>query len=214
MTAPLWAVCLLCTTVLTLLLVRDGALPAEAEAAGEAPPQPPRRLLLLHGLLFLAGLLAVMKALDWRLVLGITVLALLLLDRRGFRGADYGLLASFVCFFVLVGNLARLPAVSGLVSRLLEGRVMAVSALLSQIISNVPAAAMLASFTEDWQGLLLGVNIGGLGTLIASMASLISYRQYCLSGAPGRGRYLAVFSGINFGLLALLLAGAAILRGL
>lgn len=128
----------------------------------------PRRLLLLHGLLFLAGLLAVMKALDWRLVLGITVLALLLLDRRGFRGADYGLLASFVCFFVLVGNLARLPAVSGLVSRLLEGRVMAVSALLSQIISNVPAAAMLASFTEDWQGLLLGVNIGGLGTLIAS----------------------------------------------
>lgn len=213
-TAPLWAVCLLCTTVLTLLLVRDGALPAEAEAAGEAPPQPPRRLLLLHGLLFLAGLLAVMKALDWRLVLGITVLALLLLDRRGFRGADYGLLASFVCFFVLVGNLARLPAVSGLVSRLLEGRVMTVSALLSQIISNVPAAAMLASFTEDWQGLLLGVNIGGLGTLIASMASLISYRQYCLSGAPGRGRYLAVFSGINFGLLALLLAGAAILRGL
>lgn len=213
-TAPLWAVCLLCTTVLTLLLVKDGSLPAPSREEGGERPRLPQRPLILHSLLFLAGLLAVVKLLDWRLVLGITVLALLLLDRRGFRGADYGLLASFVCFFVLVGNLARLPAVSGLVSRLLEGRVMTVSALLSQIISNVPAAAMLASFTEDWRGLLLGVNLGGLGTLVASMASLISYRQYCLSGAPGRGRYLAVFSGVNFGLLALLLAGAAALRGL
>ena len=82
------------------------------------------------------------------------------------------------------------------------------SAALSQVISIVPAATMLASFTEDWRGLLTGVNLGGLGTLIASMASLITYRLYCARTQAKRGAFFAAFSAVNFGLLAVLLAAA------
>ncbi len=115
------------------------------------------------------------------------------------------LLLTFVCFFVFVGNLSRLDAVRSFASGLLRGREVAVGALLSQIISTVPAATMLAPFTDNARGLILGVNIGGLGTMIASMASLISYRFYCLRPKPQKGRYFAVFSAVNFALLPALL---------
>ena len=199
---PLGLLCLALVTGLTLLLVRGGAVPAaRANDTLSATPF----ALLRYSLLFALGLLTVMRTLDWRICLGVSALLLLVFDRPLFRCVDWSLLASFVCFFVLVGNLARIEAVRGLIESLLLGREYRTAALLSQVISNVPAATMLSGFTTDWRALLLGVNVGGLGTPIASMASLITLRFYSSAPAPG-GRYLAVFSAVNFALLALLLA--------
>ena len=118
---------------------------------------------------------------------------------------DYALLATFVCFFVFVGNISRIEAVRELISGMMQGRELLVSALLSQVISNVPAAVMLANFTQEGMLLLLGVDIGGFGTLIASLASLISFQLYRKDPAAKSGRFLLVFSVINFTMLALLL---------
>ena len=97
------------------------------------------------------------------------------------------------------------------ISGLLEGRELAVSALVSQVISNVPAALMLSGFTANWRGLLAGTNIGGLGTLIASMASLISFRLYARSEGAKTGRYFAAFTFWNFAALLVMLAAGLLL---
>ena len=170
----------------------------------EEPPLPAFRLGEYAVLLILC-LLTVFGILDWRLTLAAVVVTLLLCDRSLLSAVDYGLLLTFVCFFIFVGNLGRCAFVANLLEKLLTGRERLISALVSQVISNVPAAAMLAPFTDNARGLILGTNIGGLGTPVASMASLISYKLYAASEAPEKGRYLRFFSVINFGLLALLL---------
>ena len=119
---------------------------------------------------------------------------------------DYSLLATFLCFFIFVGNIARIGAVNEFFSNIMKGRELLVSAALSQVISNVPAAMMLSGFTDNGTQLMLGVNIGGLGTLIASLASLISFQFYRKSEGADSIRYIAVFSVINFGMLIILLA--------
>ena len=201
---PLWALSLLLTVLLTRWLCRGGrALPAPA---AETPvPAPPAARCAEYAALFALCLLTVFGALDWRLCLALVAAALLLCDRPLLARVDYGLLLTFVCFFVFVGNLGRCAPVAAFLEALLRGREELVSALVSQVVSNVPAAAMLAPFTDSARGLLLGTNIGGLGTPVASMASLISWKLYCAGEAPQRGRYLAFFSAVNFSLLALLL---------
>ena len=111
------------------------------------------------------------------LILACTLAGLLLFNRSLLKKADYGLLATFVFFFLFIGNIGKLPAVADLLGRMLAGRELWISVLACQVISNVPAALLLSGFTSDWSGLLIGTNLGGLGTLIASMASLISYKQ-------------------------------------
>ena len=132
------------------------------------------------------------------------VLVLLILDRKILLQADFMLLLTFLAFFVFAGNLARIDAVDRLLRRLLEGRVYLTSLLASQVISNVPAALLLSGFTEDARSLLLGVNIGGLGTPIASLASLISMKLYAHSDHALTGRYLAEFTAGNLAFLLLL----------
>lgn len=160
------------------------------------------------GVLFALCLAAVLRILpDWALLAASVVLTLGF-DRRVLAKVDYALLATFVCFFVFVGNIARIDTVRVILSSVLEGRELLVGAVLSQGISNVPAAVMLAGFTEHGAPLLLGVNIGGLGTIIASLASLISFQLYRSAKGADAGRYMAVFSAVNFTLLAVLLAAA------
>ncbi|MGN1416969.1 MAG: SLC13 family permease [Oscillospiraceae bacterium] len=141
---------------------------------------------------------------DWACLV-ISAAAVLVLDRKLLAKVDYALLGTFVCFFVFVGNIARITAVRDFFSEILAGRELFISALLSQVISNVPAAVMLSGFTENAKALLLGVNIGGLGTPIASLASLISYQFYNKSEGACTGKYLRVFLAVNFGMLAFLL---------
>ena len=138
----------------------------------------------------------------------IVLLAVLIYNRRILLRVDYFLLLTFVCFFVFVGNISSVEAVQRVVSNLLGGRELIVGALASQVISNVPAAVMLAPFTENCRGLLLGVNIGGLGTPVASLASLIAYKQYCACEDPDRGAFFKIFLLVNFVLLIILLAAA------
>ncbi len=122
------------------------------------------------------------------------IVAMLVSNWKILLRVDYSLLLTFVCFFVFVGNIRQVPAVQEGVSWLLNGREVIASVLVSQVISNVPAAVMLSSFTEKGRALLLGTNIGGLGTLIASLASLISFRLYSrMPGAKG-GKYLGQFT--------------------
>lgn len=116
--------------------------------------------------------------LDYRLTLAIVIVVTSLTRPRYFRYADYRLLGTFVAFFILVGNMSQLPGFRDLLTGYLEGHEFLIALLASQVISNVPAAVLLSGFTDEAAALLLGTDIGGLGTLIASMASLISYGMY------------------------------------
>ena len=131
--------------------------------------------------------------------------AILFLDRKAMAKVDYPLLGTFAAFFVFTGNLSRIDVVSRFFSWLLGKNTLLFSTLSCQFISNVPSAILLSRFTENYAELLVGVNIGGCGTIIASLASLITFREY-MSHNPGRtGYYMGIFSAFNFGFLILLL---------
>ena len=173
-----------------------------------------RRRLAAYGLLFALTLLAVFRIVPVAAAVATVAAALAALDRRALAAVDWGLLATFACFFVFAGNLARVPEVSAWLSPLMADHGLLVSAGLSQIISNVPAAVLLSHFTGTWQPLLAGVNIGGAGTLVGSLASLITLQHFTsvrkifprAAALPelSTGRFLALFSVLNVGLLALL----------
>ena len=200
-TAPMWALSL------ALCLLGCQALPRVklAPALGEAP-QPDKKLLWLYLGLFALCLLSVFRLLPWYWLLGVLVLVLLALDRKTLLKADFLLLLTFVAFFVFAGNLARLEAVEALLRRLLAGREYWTALLVSQVISNVPAALLLSGFTDNARELLLGVDVGGLGTPVASLASLISLKLYSRSPGAKPGKFLLVFLLVNLLLLALLSA--------
>ena len=125
-------------------------------------------------------------------------------DRAVLRQVDYTLLATFVCFFVFVASVKSYAPISAWLEGLMAGSPLVTSLLVSQVISNVPSAILLSQFTDNYRQLLLGVNIGGVGTLIASLASLITFREYT-SHNPGKtGYYLRYFSLFNFAFLVLL----------
>ncbi len=198
-TGPVWALSLLLTLALCLLLPRT---PLRVELGEE--PGVDLRGLRLYLALFAVCLLAVFRVLPWQAMLLLVAAALLVFDRKTLLDADFMLLLTFVAFFVFAGNLARLEAVDRLLRSLLAGREYLVALLASQIISNVPAALLLSGFTDNARALLLGVNVGGLGTPIASLASLISLRLYSRSRGARTGRYLLVFMLLNLLLLAAL----------
>lgn len=144
-------------------------------------------------------------------MLGILICAVFFLDRKLFGSVDYFLLLTFVCFFLFIGNMQRISAISDLLRSLITGRELLLGALFSQCISNVPAAILLSGFTDQALPLLYGVNVGGLGTLIASLASVISYRLYSGSRNARKGAYLKVFTLYNVLFLVVLYIAARIL---
>ena len=170
-----------------------------------------KRRVALHGTLFLLGLLTVLRILPWQVLLVVVVIALLACDRQIFRRVDYGLLATFVCFFVFSGNLAHMPALSTFLGSLMGSHPMLTSLIASQFISNVPAAVLLAGFTGNWHSLLIGVDLGGLGTPIASLASLISLKIYLSSRDATVGSFMRVFLPMNLAFLAAMVALYAVL---
>ena len=191
-------------TLGTLLLPKRG-LPAPESAAHATEEATPRALLPVCAALLGVCLLAVFKAYPaW--VAALAVLAVIaVVQPKLLCRVDWTLLATFVCFFVFVGNVKAVPSVSAWLQTALAGREVLVSAACSQIISNVPATLLLAPFTTNVRGLMLGVDLGGLGTLVASLASLISFKLYCRSEGAKPLRFLAIFTAANFALLTLLL---------
>jgi len=170
----------------------------------ETPINPKRTLLYLA--LFILSIVIVFRFIPYQLGLVIIPSVLLFADRKALKAVDYPLLLTFVFFFIFAGNMARIPAVNALFSALLEKSTLLSSILSCQVISNVPSAILLSQFTNDYANLLVGVNIGGTGTLISSLASLITFREY-LKHNPRRAKhYILVFSVFNFAFLGILTA--------
>ena len=154
--------------------------------------------------LFALSIAIVFRGIPYVVGLAVIPVALFFLDKKALKDVDYGLLFTFVFFFIFSGNMARISAVRNMFSFLLEKNTLLVSIASCQLISNVPSAILLSQFTGNYADLLLGVNIGGAGTLIASLASLITFREYA-SHNPGKtGRYVALFSAFNFLFLGML----------
>lgn len=158
----------------------------------------------IYCLLFLVCLGNVFHLYSYWIVALVVVTVMLLVNPKLFREVDYALLLTFVAFFIFIGNMKHLESVNELLMSAVQGREMLAGVLSSQIISNVPAAMLLSGFTTDYEALLYGVNIGGLGTLIASMASLISYRIYCKEYSEQKRKYFWTFTVYNIVLLVLL----------
>lgn len=156
----------------------------------------------LHVGLFTLCLLSVVRVLPYEVLLPIVAAALFLFDRRIFAQIDYALLATFVCFFVFSGNMAHMPAMQEFLGGLMEGHPMLTSLAASQVISNVPSAVLLAGFTENWHSLLIGVDLGGLGTPIASLASLIAFRLYMHTSDASGATFMRIFALANVVTLA------------
>lgn len=162
--------------------------------------------LYIYIALFIISLLAVLRIIPYYIPAGLALIYMVVADRRVLINIDYGLLLTFVSLFVLVGNLARIPVIYDFISGLTEIHPFAVSVGASQIISNVPAALLVSGFTSDYTAVLKGVNVGGLGTIIASMASLISYKIYASVPGAKKGRYMLVFTILNVVFLTALCA--------
>ncbi|HEY8392240.1 MAG TPA: SLC13 family permease [Capillibacterium sp.] len=195
-------------------IVNDSTGENRPVLAAAAPPVTEGRrpyLLLLYTVLFLFSLAAVNRWLDYRLAFLIVLGGVLAFDRSILKKVDYALLVTFCFFFIFVGNVSHLPGVKEFLAGAMAGRELWIAVLTSQVLSNVPAAVLLAPFSGDPEALILGTNVGGLGTLIASLASLISYKLYARSARANPGRYLAVFTLFNLSLLAVILCYLAFL---
>ncbi len=154
--------------------------------------------------LFALCILTVLHVVPWQAVLVVTVLAIALTHRRVLVRVDYGLLLTFVCLFIFTGNIAHIDAISSALEGLMSWEPMLASLGISQVISNVPAATLLSGFTGDWQSLLVGVDVGGFGTPIASMASMISLGFYSKTEGADTRRYLVWFTAANVVMVAVL----------
>lgn len=165
-----------------------------------------KAFLWVLAVLFVLCLLAVFRLVHHFWVLAVILCWFVLVQHKVLKGLDYNLLLTFVCFFVLIGNLGRIPVIRNALQELLLGREVLVSFFSCQFISNVPAAVLLSEFTGRYDLLLAGVNIGGLGTLIASMASLISYKYFAQIPGEKKGKYLLYFTKMNLLFAVVLLA--------
>lgn len=184
--------------------------PQLASEADDPAPSPLRALP--WAALFVLALLSVAHILPYQAIVAVTIVVALAADRRALLHVDYALLFTFIAFFVFVGNVGRIEVVSAALAQLIDGHELAVSVIASQVLSNVPAAILLSGFTSNFAALIVGTNLGGLGTLIASMASLISYKQVALVLPREKGRYFMLFTVWNIAFLAVLAMLAAVLE--
>lgn len=155
-------------------------------------------------ILFALTILMVFRVIPYYICLPIILVSILATDRNALTNVDYPLLLTFACFFLLAGNVSRIEAVNVFFSNLLEKNTLLTSIFSCQVISNVPSAILLSEFTENYRELLLGVNIGGVGTLISSLASLITFREYTSHIKGKTLQYLGLFTALNFGFLIIL----------
>lgn len=163
-------------------------------------------LLIMYILLFVVALFVVLRVLPYQIMFFITLILVLLSDRKTLLKVDYSLLLTFVGFFVFIGNMGRIPQFSDFLQRIVNGHETLTAVVSSQAISNVPAALLLSGFTTNYRELIVGANIGGLGTLIASMASLISYKMIAKEEDVDTGKYFGQFTLKNIEFLVIMIA--------
>lgn len=159
---------------------------------------------------FVVCVLAVSDMVPLWVMCAVTFVAMVVCDRGSFRHADWALPLTFIMFFVFIGNMKRVPEFAGIAQAFVGQHPLEVSIISSQIISNVPASLLLSGFCDQWVPLIIGTNIGGMGTLIASMASLITYKNYTRQYPRNKGRYLGVYTAISV-MFLLLMYGLAVI---
>ena len=206
--APSFVVSVILITV-CCLFVKNEQLEINEVVTFKSP-----RKIELYLLLFLFSILIVFRVIPYWLGLVVVPFVLLFADKHALKAVDYPLLLTFCAFFVFAGNMSRIEAVRNFFSFLLEKNTLLVSSLSCQFISNVPSAVLLSQFTENYAQLLVGVNIGGVGTLISSLASLITFREYSKRDHKGTKRYLLLFTLMNLLFLVVLYVVGAIQFGL
>lgn len=160
--------------------------------------------VMAYSVLFVLALLVVARVLTWYILAAAVLITVLLLEKNVLAKADYALLLTFIGFFIFTGNMGRVEPVAHFLAGIVNGWELEAGIITSQCISNVPAALLLSEFTDNIKNLAIGVNIGGLGTLIASMASLISYKLYANEVPEKKGKYFAVFTVYNIIFLVVL----------
>lgn len=159
---------------------------------------------------FVVCVLAVSDMVPLWVMCAVTFVAMVVCDRGSFRHADWALPLTFIMFFVFIGNMKRVPEFAGIAQAFVGQHPLEVSIISSQIISNVPASLLLSGFCDQWVPLIIGTNIGGMGTLIASMASLITYKNYTRQYPRQKGRYLGVYTAVSV-MFLLLMYGLAVI---
>jgi Na+/H+ antiporter NhaD/arsenite permease-like protein len=203
-------------TLASLVMVVLGIMLTVKKSSGKvnagSKPKPPVFSTIVCIIMFVVALLTVLGLLHYLIMLATVCVVIFVLDRKAYAKVDYSLLITFIFFFVLIGNIGRIGPVYDTLSSLVDGHTVITAVLSSQIISNVPAAMLLSAFTSNGDGLLIGTNLGGLGTLIASMASLITYKIYIRDHKKGSASYIAAFSVVNVIMLVLLVAGYYVSR--
>ena len=189
---PPFIVAISLITVLCLIFVKSEPLEIHEKAAELPIPR-----VAVYLALFALSILIVFRTVPFIIGLIVIPVSLLFLDKEALKQVDYGLLLTFVFFFIFSGNMARIDVVRSFFSFLLDKNTLIFSALSCQVISNVPSAILLSQFTENYRELLLGVNIGGVGTLIASLASLITFKEYSKDQPGHTLRYIVKFTAFN-----------------
>ncbi len=199
--APPFVLSVALITLCCVVFVKPEPLAVEDEAV-----KLPTGRTVLYLLLFALAIAIVFRGIPYWIGLIIIPIALIFVDRKALAMVDYPLLLTFVFFFIFSGNMARIEVVRDFFSMLLEKSTLLFSVTSCQFISNVPSAILLSQFTENYQDLLVGVNIGGVGTLISSLASLITFREYTKHNPGKTGKYIKEFSLFNFAFLIVLTA--------
>lgn len=156
-----------------------------------------KKQMIIYAVLFLLCILTVAHIIPYLITLGVVLVAVFFLDRHVLKEVDYALLLTFVAFFVFIGNMGRIPVFNSFIQNIIDGNEVLTSVVASQFMSNVPAALLLSGFTNQYALLIVGTNLGGLGTLIASMASLISFKYIGKEYGHLKGKYMLYFTVAN-----------------
>ena len=197
--APPFIISIVIITICCFIFVKPEPL-----ELGDSKPEFEIKRTIIYLLLFALSIAIVFRSIPYQAGLIIIPAVLFFMDRDALKAVDYPLLFTFVFFFIFAGNMARIEVVQNIFGNLLEKNTLLVSILSCQVISNVPSAILLSQFTGNYTDLLVGVNIGGVGTLISSLASLITFREYTKYNPQKSVSYIGTFSAFNFSFLALL----------
>ena len=177
-----------------------------------------KKELLIYGILFFLVIFCILRLiplpgdLPHLVTLGIVVITVAAFDYKRFKYVDYALLATFCVFFVFSGNIARIDIIKNFIAGIVEKNTLAAGIISCQFISNVPTAIFLSNFTDNYRELLVAVNIGSLGIIISSLASLITIKEYLKHQPKGFKKYMGMFTMINTAFLIVLIAVTLLLR--
>ncbi len=207
--APPFVISVLLITLCCIIFVKPEPLSLDDERIVLDPKR-----TVLYLVLFALSIVIVFRGIPYWIGLIVIPTVLMIVDRKALKMVDYGLLFTFVFFFIFAGNMARIEAIRNGFSWLLQKNTLLFSVVSCQFISNVPSAILLSQFTGNYADLLVGVNIGGVGTLISSLASLITFREYVKHNPDKTGHYIGMFSLFNFGFLIILTGLMLVLKAI